>query len=109
MCNLNSQVSDLCLNHLASSFPTVSGPSTGKAGQGFGDGEENGAGHTDREEGWVLEPGMVPVDTGHSTPTFLATLKTQSSFLLAFPSRGGRAVPGPELAAWGPLQGETEV
>ena len=64
-------------------------------------------GHSDREEwGWVLEPGMLPVDTGHSTPTFLAIPKTQSSFLLALPSKGGRAVPGSEPVVWGPLQGE---
>lgn len=79
-----------------------------KAGEGLRDGEENGAGHSDREEGgWVLEPGMLPVDTGHSTPTFLAILKTQCSFLLALPSKGGKAVPGSELAVRGPLQGKT--
>lgn len=47
-------------------------------------------GHSDREEwGWVLEPVVLPVDTGHSTPTFLAIPKTQSSFLWPSPARRG--------------------
>ena len=50
---------------------------------------------------------MLPADPGHSTPTFLAILETQGSFLLALPNKGGKAGPGSELAVRGPLQGKT--
>lgn len=95
--------------HLAASSPVPSGPPPSKPGRALGSGEEKGAGRPD------------PVGGGDaglwSQGCFLRTLDShipghsKDSFLLppGPPQPGAGAVPGSELAAWGPLQGGTKV